>query len=775
LSSPVINRKVHPILALTDGKNQTTLWNYDAYGRVTNKVDAAANVLFVYQYDPNDRLTNRWSAAKGNTVYEYDPIGDLTNVAYPVSSSLAFRYDGLNRLTNMVDGVGATAFAWTPDNQLASAGGLWPDDTVSYAYNNRLPGTLNVLAPNADAWTQTYGYDSLARLTNVASPAGNFAYAYLTAAGDLVQTLQFGQSGVGPYIYNQFDGLARLYDTKLYAPSVVANEHSYSYDAGNERTQQVFTAGNLINYTYDKIGQLKTALGFEPMGTPATNRLQEQFGYGYDKAWNLNYRTNNALVDTFNVNSLNELTTETNHGTLTVAGTATERKANYVGDNGVTSVTVSGTGLSSGAANLYVDGSWARPGATPANGSNTYTATAQDFAGRQDSSSVTVSLPGTNTFAYDLNGNLLSDGTRNFAYDDENQLVAVWVTNVWQSTFAYDGMLRRRIRKEYIWSSGAWVKTSEVHYVYDRKLVIEERDANNLSTTIYTRGNDLSGTLQGAGGIGGLLARTDNGQLIAGLASAHSYYHCDANGNITALLSTNGTTVARYTYDPFGNLLAMSGPLAAANLYRFSSKECHPLSGLVYFGRRFYHPSLQRWMNRDPIGELGDINLYEFVYSNPIDFVDPDGRLCPALAWPLLAMGEAFGGPPAWIGSGLIAGAAVLTGYALTHPPSPSPAAPGASYGGGSTGYADNAPPTAVVADMKGERAGARNPADTLDGIEKAQANAKKPGNRPSKKDEGDDWEGAKSRPKQNDINKTDKSEQRARANDYEDDDDECE
>jgi hypothetical protein len=44
----------------------------------------------------------------------------------------------------------------------------------------------------------------------------------------------------------------------------------------------------------------------------------------YDAAWNLQQRTNNSLVQAFNVNSLNELTVETNRGTLTVAGTATE-------------------------------------------------------------------------------------------------------------------------------------------------------------------------------------------------------------------------------------------------------------------------------------------------------------------------------------------------------------------------------------------------------------------------------------------------------------------
>jgi hypothetical protein len=52
------------------------------------------------------------------------------------------------------------------------------------------------------------------------------------------------------------------------------------------------------------------------------------FGYGYDAAWNLNYRTNNALVQTFNVNSLNKLTTVARTRTLTVAGTTTSPATN---------------------------------------------------------------------------------------------------------------------------------------------------------------------------------------------------------------------------------------------------------------------------------------------------------------------------------------------------------------------------------------------------------------------------------------------------------------
>ena len=65
-----------------------------------------------------------------------------------------------------------------------------------------------------------------------------------------------------------------------------------------------------------------------------TARLNEQLHYVFDKAGNLNYRTNNALVENFQVNSLNELTTNTNGGTLTVMGTTTSPATN---------VTVNGT------------------------------------------------------------------------------------------------------------------------------------------------------------------------------------------------------------------------------------------------------------------------------------------------------------------------------------------------------------------------------------------------------------------------------------------------
>lgn len=90
-------------------------------------------------------------------------------------------------------------------------------------------------------------------------------------------------------------------------------------------------------------------------------------------------------------------------------------------------------------------------------------------------------------------------------------------------------------------------------------------------------------------------------------------------------MNTNGFIVAKYEYDPFGNIISLSGPLADANSCRFSSKELHGNSGFYYFGYRYYGPATQRWLNPDPLVENGGINLYAFNHNCPIYSIDPLG------------------------------------------------------------------------------------------------------------------------------------------------------
>ena len=612
------------LLTLIDGKNQTNKWNYDAFGRVTNKIDAAGITNFVYKYDANNRLTNRWTPAKGNAAYTYDAVGNLTNIDYATSPDITLTYDALNRLTNMVDAVGTTKFSYTAVGQLLSEDGPWASDTVTYTYANRQRATLT-LSQLTGSWTNGYTYDSANRLTGVTSPAGSFGYSYQLPTRISQLTLLGGN-----FITNSYDNMARLLSTTLKnSGGTVLNSHAYQLNKGNQRTNQtrisqvfsnnlLLSATNSVAYTYDAIGELKTAVGKEASGT---NRWQEQLGYSYDAAGNLTFRTNNALIQTFRMNTLNQLTNVTRSGNATVAGGLSTLATN---------VTVNTSN-----ALRYADASFAATNMALVNGTNTFTAIAKDIAGRVDTNIVTAYLPATNNYSYDQNGNLRTNGSQVLDYDDENQLIRVTVTNAWKCEFVYDGKFRRRVAKDFAWQGGAWTQTNETRFVYDGTTVIQERDSNNVVSVSYTRGLDLSGSLQGACGIGGLLARTT--------PNASVFYHADGNGNITALASVSGVVVARYLYDPFGNTLAMSGPLAEANVYRFSSKPIHAGLGWYDYLYRWYAPELQRFLNRDPIQEAGGINLFSLADNDLVNRTDSFGLLSNFGAFSKLAFHYLYG------------------------------------------------------------------------------------------------------------------------------------
>ena len=209
----------------------------------------------------------------------------------------------------------------------------------------------------------------------------------------------------------------------------------------------------------------------------------------------------------------------------------------------------------------------------------------------------------------------------------ENRLIEVVSNGVGVVENEYDYMSRRSMKTT--------AKGSQI-FIYDQWNLLAETTAN--STNYYVWGLDLSQSMQGAGGVGGLLATVIDGE---------PYFPAyDANGNITQYTDTNGTVVAHYEYDPFGNVSARCGGIAADFAYRFSSKYTDQEAGLVMYPARPYSSTLGRFLSRDPIKEKGsrlvrgrslsrryraDRNLYAFVGNSPISFVDP--------------LGEAYGNP----------------------------------------------------------------------------------------------------------------------------------
>jgi len=142
---------------------------------------------------------------------------------------------------------------------------------------------------------------------------------------------------------------------------------------------------------------------------------------------------------------------------------------------------------------------------------------------------------------------------------------------------------------------------------------------NNALVRSYTWGLDASGSMQGAGGVGGLL------MVNAGSGGVH-FPAYDLNGNVMGLVNaTNGNISAKYEYGPFGEVFCSVGDMAKVNPFGFSTKYTDNETDLLCYGYRYYSPALGRWLSRDPIEERGGLNLYGFVYNNPVHYVDDSG------------------------------------------------------------------------------------------------------------------------------------------------------
>ena len=219
----------------------------------------------------------------------------------------------------------------------------------------------------------------------------------------------------------------------------------------------------------------------------------------------------------------------------------------------------------------------------------------------------------TNVPTCDADGNMLTYNGWTLTWNAENRLVGV-TDGITTMTNSYDYM-GRRVKK---------VLNGEARvFLYDGWAMI--REETELVKNSYVYGIDLSGSFQGAGAIGAIVAANLNG--------TNAYYSYDANGNVVDLVDSNGNIIAHYEYSPFGQTTAMTGELSDDNPYRFSTKFLDDEYNLYYYGYRYMEPKQGFWLNRDPIGEQGGPNLYSFIANNPVCMVDKDGAVILVYNW----------------------------------------------------------------------------------------------------------------------------------------------
>ncbi|MBS0633488.1 MAG: hypothetical protein JSS11_16380 [Verrucomicrobia bacterium] len=559
----------------------------------------------------------------------------------------------------------------------------------------RLTGMdLGTSSTHAADQTSAYAYKADGRVDTIGGHGNgltnyDFAYSYKTNSDNLISGVANTATGYAQTrdYYATRDAVTQLITQYGTGPGSIQTQYDYNYNDLGQRTTAKQSgaayadigAATYYRYTYDGRGQVVSAnarygdiAGSDEASDTNPALAGRTYGYTYDNAGNRasgNHTLSPTLADAFTANSLNQITNRENHAISvqgTYSGTATGIKVLVAGNDGASTVdNVAGgnTGNYWGAEGMVANGSGAIQqtigikAVGTVSGSTLATGTTKSVFMPKASEDLT----------YDIDGNLTADGHWTYTWDAENRLIGMATNpNVFNSstgaytttgsaaspaagsaaaalaavspslpqvrlTFTYDYLGRRVSRKIEDYSGGSWATRAtdathdgELRFIYNGWNVIAELKTDGTILRHFIWGLDLSGTTTGMGGIGALLTVQDNG------ASYFPAY--DGSGNVAAMIKSDGTLVATYEYSPFGELIRADGTYAAINRFRSCTKYTDEDTGLVYYGHRYYSPSLGRFINRDPSGENGGINLYGFCGNNGINAWDYLG-LDPQADW----------------------------------------------------------------------------------------------------------------------------------------------
>lgn len=561
-------------IALTDPEGRTTHYEYDALGRLARIIDALGNAT-TFVYDSRDNLIALTDANGNTTRYEYDrnnravkeirPMGQATSYAYDAAGNLAEKIDAKGQKTSIESDllgrpVTIRYFAHWQDPE--------PVKTVQFQYDR----AGNLLSYDDGTTSAEYAYDDAYRKTSETVDYGPFAlsHAYAYYANGAKKSFTSPDGKTYAYAYDRDNRL-----TSIAIPDV--GSITYSGHVWTRPGRITFPGGTVQEHTYDPLLRTGTIVARGPAG----NVLMSH-DYEYSPTGNVTRKVTEHGPYEYSYDALYRLT-----GAISPSSAEEAYAYDRVGNR----LTAAG-----------VEGEWQY-------GPN------NELLGYGDT-----------VFSYDQNGNTLAqveDGRAiEYAYDIKNELIEVGPQTPSAGdekvTFSYDYQGRRIQKTVMSWSGEDWNQASDTYFFYDGWNLVQEVDGSGQPQKSYVWGLDLSGTFEGAGGIGGLLTMSD--------AQERYYYMHDYSGNVQGLVNaTGGSVAARYEYESFGIIAGLSGASADYNSFMFSTKYRDDETGLLYFGNRYYAPWVGRWLNRDPIKEMGGLNLYEFVNSNPLSFIDPFG------------------------------------------------------------------------------------------------------------------------------------------------------
>ncbi|TVQ96881.1 MAG: hypothetical protein EA399_14890, partial [Desulfovibrionales bacterium] len=631
----------HALLEIGLPDGTTRGFSYDQQGRLGSvyRDDAQEQVVFAHtgigRVDVTDALENtsrfffdHWGRmfktenALGDAVQmAFDDLGNLIGVTGPDGLSSSFAYDRRGNMVEARDSMQrVTRFSYSRAfNRLASVTDALNNRT-EFAYDEK--GNLrNKIYPDGrrESWTfdaqgspvswtsrqgtvLDYGYDAAGRITSKAYADGSSAVYRYDDRGNLLEAEN--ERGATSFTYNEDDYLIKVaypgeqwleftYDAvgrRTSSTDQLGHRVEYQYDAAGRLQRLSDASGDIVTYAYDELGRMARAtMGngvyaastYDPVGrllsltnhTP-DDQILSRFSYSYDRRGRRTTMQTHYGIWTYGYDDAGQLIQAVLQSTDPEIPDQDLRYEYDALGNRVQTV-INGT------AQPYV-----------ANTLNQY---------------IQV---GDRTLTYDLNGNLIReegpDGSTEYAYNQENRLTSVTRGGVvWE--YAYDALGHRVAMDE----NGV-----VTHFVLDPVglgNVVGAYDNTGNLTARYTHGF-------------GLISRT--------AAGSSDYYTYDPMGNTSELTGPAGILRNAYAYRPFGETLLARQ--AVDNPFHFMGEfgvMVDP-AGLHYVRARHLDAQLGRFTAMDPIGFLGgDVNLYRYALSSPLDGFDPTGLSKQCAQW----------------------------------------------------------------------------------------------------------------------------------------------
>jgi RHS repeat-associated protein len=646
----------------------------------------AQRISYVYE-NTTSRLKSMTDAIGQTTHYEYWKDNDLSEISYTnaihVTPTVSFVYDAnYSRMTSMIDGFGITNYTYYPISlppvlgagRLQNVDGPFANDTITYSYDELGRTT----GQSINGVSSSIAFDSLGRLGTSDNPLGHFDRTY-DGVTPRLQRLSYPDTVRADYTYfgNLNDRRLQTLRNSTGTGRTTLSQFDYTYDPEGQiqtLTKNLSGSQTALGLVSDAADQLTS------VGT-----VNQWFNYSYDNAANrYDVKTYGQIglqaEKYYTVNNLNQLdTVSTNggppvplyydgNGSLTndAAGKTYEWDAanrliaiNYSGTEGRTEIAYDGLGRMKAIGTIDTDIEFSTEIQPP---NTSYTQFASDplsLLGGQYLLSFEGLNPngGDNTAFVDavtLNNALVGNGSFEVPALQYGQFVPEPPNATWSfvvssgvssngSGFTYlNPNAPNGTQVAYLQATGAISQTLSLSagtYTLRFQAAQRARAGNYQPTfqvlrvglrrvnpvhvssgkTFVCSGNTIAEE-RDASGANVKKRFFAEGQQIS---AVKYYYTRDHLGSVREVADATGKLQGQYDYDAWGNSVVVKGNMQFD--FGYTGHYFHQPSGLNLARYRAYSPTLGRWISRDPLGERAGINLYGYVFNNPVKWVDPLG------------------------------------------------------------------------------------------------------------------------------------------------------